>query len=188
MAEIPEAIERLKALGDEVAAMKEKMRETAQGVLADGTRAIFDEYGDIIASFGWLQYTPFFNDGDPCEFGMHELAIIAKEDLLAAAEEDGIDLETADDYEISSLIRDRDWVYEGSDAFSSYRGKIRKFDYRDKPNPDFDQRYADAKDACMAIYEICAADGQQVAKDIFGDHVRVIFTPSGVDTEDYDHD
>lgn len=189
-------VERLKALGAEVQRMQAQMREAAQQAIAEGTKAIFDEYGDLIVQFGWLQYTPYFNDGDPCEFGMHELAIIAREDLVKAAEEDGVDLETADQWDVSQLLYDRDWGYEGSDAFSTYsRGKVSKTvsdyssgSYREVPNPDFDQRYADCREACQAIYNVCAADGQQIAKDIFGDHVRVIFTPNGVDVEEYEHD
>jgi hypothetical protein len=32
-------------------------------------RALLDD--DQVAAFGWRQYTPYFNDGEPCEFGAH---------------------------------------------------------------------------------------------------------------------
>lgn len=31
-------------------------------------RAVLDE--ELITEFGWRQYTPYFNDGDPCVFGV----------------------------------------------------------------------------------------------------------------------
>lgn len=33
----------------------------------EASAALFDAHPEI-QSFGWTQYTPYFNDGDPCEF------------------------------------------------------------------------------------------------------------------------
>lgn len=30
-------------------------------------------------AIGWTQYTPYFNDGEPCEFGLHEFYYTTKE-------------------------------------------------------------------------------------------------------------
>jgi hypothetical protein len=183
----PNALARLRELGDQVTAMREQMRAAAKEALADGTKAIFAEYGDLIHQFGWIQYTPFFADGDPCEFGMHELNVIAKEDLAPLREEYEIDPED-EGYELYNAMREQEWTYGGSPAFG-YGGKSSKtVGYPEKPNPNYDERYAAAYDACMTIYEICAADGQQIALDTFGDHCEVIFTPEGVDVQEYEHE
>lgn len=34
-------------------------------------RAVLDD--EKVAAFRWRQYTPYFNDGDPCEFGVGEV-------------------------------------------------------------------------------------------------------------------
>lgn len=195
---VNDAREQIKALAAEVETARANMRTAAQNVLADGTRAIFEEYGDLIHQFGWIQYTPFFNDGDPCTFSMRGLAIIAKEDLAPLLEKTGLD--PSDTYEVQSAMDEWEWRWEGSPAFGGYGGE--EFGLVDKtrttvgyswenniePNPNFDQRYADAKEACEAIYELCSADKGTIALDTFGDHVSVIFTPDGVDVEEYDHD
>lgn len=190
-------VERLKSLGAEVQRMQEQMREAAKQAVAEGTKAIFDEYGDLIVQFGWLQYTPYFNDGDPCEFGMHDLFVIGRSDLEELKGEHEGEYDFDKPYDFYCALSDEDWYYEGSPSFSGYgstsKRKQKVWDYnsgasREVVNPNFDQRYQDAYEACMAIYNVCSADGQQIAKDIFGDHVRVIFTPSGVDVEEYEHD
>ena len=41
--------------------------------------ALFIEYPEI-GKIEWTQYTPYFNDGDPCVFGVGELAFTLEND------------------------------------------------------------------------------------------------------------
>ncbi len=158
------SMERLSELRAQVEKARNEMKEAAQNVVKDGTKEIFNTYGDIIHSFGWRQYTPYFNDGDSCEFSMHELFVIAHADL--------------DEYEDHG-----DWVYEGSPSFMSYSygSEVSRI-----TGDQADDRYIEAKQACESIYSALATG--DLAKDVFGDHVKVIFTPEGVDVEDYQHE
>lgn len=36
---------------------------------------LYFERHPVAQSFGWVQYTPSFNDGDPCEFGIYEACL-----------------------------------------------------------------------------------------------------------------
>lgn len=47
--------------------LRAQLRRTAEKFFKDNSRAIFDKYPNL-ASFSWNQYTPYFNDGEPCEF------------------------------------------------------------------------------------------------------------------------
>lgn len=160
------SMEKLAELRAQVEEARRQMKDAAQNVVKDGTAEIFENYGDIVHSFGWRQYTPYFNDGDACEFSMHELFVIAHADL-----------ETAEHGEES------DWLYEGSPAFQeySYSGDVSRV-----VGELADERYIEAKQACQSIYDALATN--DLAKDVFGDHVKVIFTPEGVDVEDYHHE
>jgi hypothetical protein len=42
-----------------------------QTEMAPAFQVIFDKYPQL-ESVEWTQYTPYFNDGDTCEFGVHE--------------------------------------------------------------------------------------------------------------------
>lgn len=69
----------------------------AQGALAKEFKAFFTKYPNIDA-IRWEQYTPSFNDGDPCEFSRHEFSarVVMKDkksevgtaELIAADETD----------------------------------------------------------------------------------------------------
>lgn len=68
------SIEKLHEVSSELAAAKAKLQAFAkeQGKEAIGAafRQLFEKHADARA-FGWQQYTPRFNDGDPCTFGIH---------------------------------------------------------------------------------------------------------------------
>jgi hypothetical protein len=51
-------------------ALSQKIRAMAGEVFASEAKTLFDNY-PVLASFSWTQYTPYFNDGETCEFGAH---------------------------------------------------------------------------------------------------------------------
>lgn len=153
-------IQRLKALGEEVARLRAEMKAAAKDALKEGTKEIFSEYGDVLHSFGWTQWAPSFNDGEPCEFEIHELIMVSKVDVQNAIEE-GSDEEDA--------VRDF-WGDDGSPSFGGWRSEA------------VDDRHQGVMDAAKIIYGVL---DEQLARDVFGDSVKVIFTPDGVDVEDY---
>lgn len=163
------SMEKLSELRSQVEAARQQMKVAAQTVVKEGANEVFKAYGDIVHSFGWAQYTPYFNDGDPCEFGVGELFIIAHEDL-----------ETMDEDEVYDM--EREWLWDGgSPAFSHYSDDSKVGEYG---SPE--KRYVEAKQAIEAIYSALSSD--DIAKDVFGDHVVVTFTPDGVNTEEYEHE
>ena len=42
------------------------------GDLKEFSKDLFDRNPEL-ENFGWTQYIPYFNDGDPCEFGLYEI-------------------------------------------------------------------------------------------------------------------
>jgi hypothetical protein len=55
----------------QAAAAREVMKDTLKEALAEGLAAFFAEHPDEKA-VAWTQYTPSFNDGDPCTFQLNE--------------------------------------------------------------------------------------------------------------------
>lgn len=49
--------------------LKKKMRESASETFKTCSKGLFDKYPEL-KSYGWQQYTPYFNDGDECLFGV----------------------------------------------------------------------------------------------------------------------
>jgi hypothetical protein len=72
-------VSALSELSGKRKAIEEKAREEAKQILAPGLQQFMKEHPEVKA-IGWTQYTPYFNDGDPCEFSVGEIfASIADE-------------------------------------------------------------------------------------------------------------
>lgn len=53
------------------------LKEHARPVVAEQLKAFFDAFPDVEA-VRWTQYTPYFNDGDACTFGVHDPGVQLK--------------------------------------------------------------------------------------------------------------
>lgn len=127
----------------------ERFIELVDGVLAvDGVEAV-----------KWQQYTPYFNDGEPCEFGIYQVFV----KLTGVSEEEG-------EYE-------NGWFYEGD--LRPYNSDTRKYEV--KPE------YAGALAAINGL-EQNMGHFEHFLSDTFGDHAEVIATTDGFDVEHYDHE
>lgn len=62
--------ERLDKIREEIETLRKQMVTAARDLLAEEIGKIFEQFPEL-DSFGWRQYTPFFNDGDTCEFSAH---------------------------------------------------------------------------------------------------------------------
>ena len=54
-----------------MAEMQKELFEVGRQLFEEGSRDIFVKYPEV-ADFSWTQYTPYFNDGDECVFGVNE--------------------------------------------------------------------------------------------------------------------
>lgn len=51
--------------------LKKELVDTAKLVIKESVQELFNEWPEVVA-VRWTQYTPYFNDGDPCKFGVNE--------------------------------------------------------------------------------------------------------------------
>ena len=112
-----------------------------------------------VHSVSWHQYTPYFNDGDPCLFSVGEIYV----KMIDGDEEAG-------DYE--------DGYLDTSDMVTYPAG------YRNPPtiNSGFEELYP-------ALRELGQSMGhfENFLQDAFGDHARIVATREGFDVEFYEH-
>ena len=54
----------------EIAAIQEKAKTQAKELFETVSKQLFEKHPEM-ESFGWKQYTPYFNDGDECRFSAH---------------------------------------------------------------------------------------------------------------------
>lgn len=140
--------------------LQKKFQETAQKLFMETTKEFFG-LNPKVTGIVWTQYTPYFNDGDTCEFGVHEPSFtnVPDPENINWGEYEG-DEETATDG--SEIV-----VYEGWGTF-----------------PDiFDKASCDSFSRMIQSSEM-----EDVMKAMFGDHVKVTATREGFDVQDYEHD
>jgi len=139
----------------------------AQNLVPPATAAEFTEATDAVLSVPgvhavrWRQATPYFNDGDPCEFRIQELGVrfspLDNEEDERGDYEDGF----VDRYSLSYLRKSGE-LTELSDS------------------------HFEALEKAVQVWESLYAD--EVARRNFGDHATVTATLEGFDVEFYDHD
>ncbi len=142
-------------------------------------QALLDDDG--IACFGWHQYTPFFNDGDPCVFSASSVWVARPEDLDPEADEDdepdtdGLDVSYCTHlgkYTGGEWVPDPENPGQKKKVGATYEG------------PDQD-RY----DRCLALNGAIESGAfDDVLLGAFGDHAEITIRRSGIQVEYYGHD
>lgn len=103
--EIEEAIEVLKK---EMEQSRKEFTEKGSKLFFKSCKEIFDIFPDL-KSFSWSQYTPYFNDGDECIFGVNDVEKINGYCI------DDYDNDDENENKEINIIKDYNWKEEESD-------------------------------------------------------------------------
>lgn len=150
----------LEELNSELDAAKNAYRERAKELLNQSFKEFFDA-NPTVRVFGWRQYTPYFNDGDPCEFQCQ------LECSFASNAEDYTNIQYGE-YEGES---ESVWIDDGD--YGSFNEELIPEDTLGN--------IQDLRETLMKINE-------DIFLEVFGDHVTVYATRDGFDVQEYDHD
>lgn len=120
-----------------------------------------------ITGFGWKQYTPYFNDGDPCVFSAYGAWFSTEEDKDRDPDDDELTI----DYH--PVLGPKRW-----DSQLGTHVQVKQL-------PEI-----------TAIYETCKAlsdaieggEFDDVLLEAFGDHAEVTVSSAGITVEFYQHD
>lgn len=120
-------------------------------------RAVLDD--DQVVEFGWRQYTPYFNDGDACEFGV--------------------------DTPWFRLVGDE---YE-HEVDQHPKLAVRRWDRSRYVDVQLDEDSLARRERCRALSSaIEGGEFEHVLLNAFGDHARVKVRRDGIQVEFYEHD
>lgn len=166
--------DRFETLIENQKELKRVFSESATALFKETTKEFF-ELNPGVKAVLWRQYTPYFNDGDTCEFGVSCVTFTNAEgdDLhdISWGEYDG---------ENESIWATENLKYTltpptgyGTDYYADIRDKITG---------------VDVESANLLDTMIQSSEFSDVLKDIFGDHVTVVATRDGFDVSDCDHD
>ena len=144
--------------------LKEEMLEESNKIFTEMTKVIFEEHPKI-KSFGWNQYTPYFNDGETCTFS-------ANVDYI---------------YINGTCVDDSDWVSEKIITNYGTWNRVKKvYEGRTEiPNLNYDSELVKSTDN---IIEFLRNFDEDFFMSQFGDHAEVTVTLEGVSVDEYEHD
>lgn len=137
---------------------KQNVREKAKTAVGALFKAFFAACPSVTA-VRWSQYTPYFNDGEPCEFSTNEPDVCMK----AGMNWQKILGEGGDEDE------EGDGAEDESDLFQDI--------YYMKDGP-----------AKATVEALCRSFDDDVFLAAFGDHARIVATPDGFHVTEYSHD
>ncbi len=176
-----------------------------RAVLADPT----------IHSFGWHQYTPYFNDGEPCVFSTGDVWIRTVDD---------VEKPEPSQEQVDTLEKLRDALHDGLVSTATFDQAYRDvYGHAEGEEPDdeddetysmyysehptlghrpytytgrYEKVYGDYVGPDEARYDRCKALSDaihsnafdDVLLDAFGDHARITVTANGITVEEYSHD
>ncbi|GAA2608386.1 hypothetical protein GCM10010399_44030 [Dactylosporangium fulvum] len=138
---------------------------------------------DYIHSFGWIQYTPYFNDGEPCVFRVREPWFRTVDDVKPKTPNNEDDDEDDDSFTIGygghPTLGDRDYEWDNP----------RDWENRRKVYGPYQGTRELSFLACYALSEaIDSGAFEDVLLNAFGDHARVKVRRDGITVDEYSHD
>lgn len=163
---------RFEALIAEQQALRAKFQTEAQAMFKDTMKEFFDKNPGITA-LKWTQYTPYFNDGDACEFRINDVYFTNA---------------PADELENVSAWGE----YEGEDETVWVASNI-EYTLLSKYHEEEAAKILAAggvdEDSCSLIDKmISSSEMEDIMWEMFGDHVQVTATRGGFDITECEHD
>lgn len=159
-----EKLEIIKQKKLEIESLRNELDEISQSSFDEFRCYIFDKYSQL-ESFGWTQYTPYFNDGDATIFNANTDYLIINEDYA----------------------EDSDWFGEENIInWGKWNSELRIYEGRNsEPNKNYN---IDLVNAYNEIIEFLSNFDNDFYLRKFGDHAEIIVNRTGVDISDCEHD
>jgi hypothetical protein len=176
---------KLQALADKLNEAKSAMKRDGEEALKEAFSEFFSKHPEASAIV-WCQYTPYFNDGDPCEFRVNEAELKVDADKMAVdvakffKEDEGDDenYHHGDGCAVNALEMVSSTKYSFYDDYRKERDVIQRNLTRSE------QSLVD--DFTALAKQLDSLD--DMLQTVLGDHILVTVTPEGIETSDYEHD
>lgn len=167
--------------------LEEELKAAGEGALKEYFTEIFENYPDLLA-VRWAQYTPYFNDGDPCEFGVNEPYF-----KIVGMGEETWEYDDDEDEQLgyTSIYSLYEWVPDGPPE----KRERRAWDYVNRVHRVEEYVHQPTKRGNFhPLYEVAtkiSSDLQANSRLLelaIGDHAEVTVTRDKITVEEYHHD
>lgn len=188
--------------------LREDMQALAEKMLSEAFSDALEKAPEI-DHFFWTQYTPYFNDGENCEFSVGECYFILTTDLEL---EDDYYVEGSYLYSNSDLISAKNHLEKIELYFMDSEAWIKKYgspywrlvNMYTEYNLEHARQHVKTIEAFLentseervqyiqaivsSVQNMVYSIDEDIMKTAFGDHVRVKVSRKGVEIDEYEHD
>jgi len=202
-------------LNEQVAAARKEMQAKSTGFVEAACKQFFDACPEVKSVF-WTQYTPYFNDGEACEFSVYDKYFTLFGAEADYDDEEGSVLYTEKDLNQAKerLVEAEKYTADPNTWIENYKKEYHKKYGRDwgsysqpKPYPSdpeeakerleeiesFLEKYPlettqRIDESFSALQSALNMIDEDIMQAIYGDHVKVTITRAGTDIDEYDHE
>lgn len=183
MKKIDELKTKISEANQRISELKKQVQKELQAEFTGALSELFDAY-PFVTSLSFTAYTPYFNDGDTCEYNVHHDYC-----QFNGFDEDDNEQE-GENVDVLKLSQETIYVEEPNPDYDpsklgTWGSHRHKTTYVKKPNPNFNPLY---KEAVEAFRNALAVVDEDNWKDMVGDHVKVTITREGITTDEYCHE
>lgn len=154
--------EKLEPLTKRMEELKEELKTEFQAVFKEQAAILFEKY-DWLKELSWTQYTPYFNDGDSCEFYVN------------------------DEVSINGCTIYGDKVYAESWSSILYEDESEAEEFGETVTGDRLDEFREVEKVSGQLVGFLS-NNDEIALMMFGDHAKVSIQKDGVYVEELDHD
>lgn len=203
-------------LNEQINKAKEEMRGKSKGLIEAAVKRFLDSCPEV-TGVHWVQYTPYFNDGESCEFDVNEICFhildeyeeldsfyesttIYKQDDLDKAI---ADLKTAEEYTNNPV----QWREYHTRKYVEKYGREPYYGHDIKPYPSdpvkaqkrideikevmkkFPEDVSNKIEINFAMFKAAMCKiSDDIMESVYGNHVSVIINRSGTTVDEFQHD
>lgn len=139
------------------------MKQHGVALVQEMAKDIFDAF-PCVRAIQWTQYTPYFNDGDPCYFSVNEARIALNKDFMESLQ-----------------ASEKQCLYEYHDDFMEF--SCRLTDHQNTPTAQVLKKINEA----LGDFQGVLNDLSEAMQETFGDHQQITITRDGIEAEEYSH-
>lgn len=153
--------------------LQKQFQVRAQELFKNITKEFFDKNPGITGVV-WTQYTPYFNDGDTCEFSVNDCTFT------------NAPLDELDDIRWGEYEGETEGVWATENVAHALTSESEY--YKDMKELMLSGGDIDPESCKLFSKAICSFEMESVMLAMFGDHAKIIATRNGFDVDEYSHD
>ncbi len=144
-----------------------------------------EEFYKGVKAATWHQYTPYFNDGEPCEFNVYDLSVTNHEEVA----ENWLNGDFYEDRRVELTEEQYKEETEGSRWYTGCYEEDGKFYKRyEEGTYDYIPGVSHPDGITDVDIPIHLLEFEDALRAKFGDHTQVVVTPTRVVQFDYEHE